>query len=190
MSDASKLVRLLGNIGKPGVIFLRAPLDPIVRELDPGAWKVVQFDSFDGRPEDCFQGTTLHLSLTDWSLPITTIASYGQRDVDALICEASISVRDSGVWVADVKGTGSFEVISARERHCHHPRDIGPPHRMTSLKSWDEILEGHGGLTVVRSYNNWLARRAITFVLLEHCPNTKIIVCPEGMCWACFYQIT
>lgn len=188
-----ELVRLLGNVGKPGIIFLRAPKDPIMRELDPGAWKVLQFAPFDGQPIDCFQSTTLHLALTDWSLPMTNSTSFGQRDVEAFICEAVISVRDAGVWVADVCGSLPIEgedcdKILPRPSNCPHSKHLKPSEQTMSLETWNEILEGHGGHTVVRSHGNWLGRRAVTFVLLQHCKEKSVVVCPKDMCWGCVRQ--
>lgn len=93
--------RLVGNIGKPGLSLLVPPTEPRVQEPAYDTWNLVNHDSFDGKLEDNFAGTSLHLSFSDYSLPIG-LGTSGQRYQEAQFVEAIISVYDRGTWVADL----------------------------------------------------------------------------------------
>src|SRR5204863_5857269 len=91
-----------GNIGKPGVVMLISPQDPMVRDMDLGRWRSATYAEFDGKAEDYFSRTWLHLSFTNYHVPMYDRDVRGGHDTQISILESVISVRDSGVWVADV----------------------------------------------------------------------------------------
>ncbi|KAH8899089.1 hypothetical protein GQ53DRAFT_817292 [Thozetella sp. PMI_491] len=190
---AFNVVRLLGNVGKSGIVLLRSPSDVMVRELDHGAWRVVSASRFDGKPLDCFGNTTLHLNLTEWSSPIMTEQTFGQRDVEASMMEAVLSIRDSGAWVADINVPlkdglhDTFERPILASSSCMHPKPSAPATRMSPIETWDQVLDHPVGLSVVQANGNWLARLAVTAVLRQHLnlAPKDITICPPGLCWAC-----
>ena len=70
LEDPSKIPQcpgirhLVGNIGKPGVALLLLAKNPDIRQPDLESWEMINHMPFDGRIEDSFGGTSLHLSLT------------------------------------------------------------------------------------------------------------------------------
>lgn len=174
------------------------------RKIDPGAWRVTSYAKFDGTPDDCFGKTTMHISLLEWTYPLITTHSYGQRDVEGVIIEAVVSVRDGGVWVADVDVVSAMQNITRLPPRAsgpgqttaagsitfspsckYHDRAATKKLGLTALDTWDEILDiSPNEYVVVRSHKNWLARLAITSVLGNKMQAGQIGVCPEDTCFS------
>ncbi|EUC46251.1 hypothetical protein COCMIDRAFT_4634 [Bipolaris oryzae ATCC 44560] len=93
--------RILGNIGKPGLNFFLPPQEPIMREIDPGSWKIDSYRSFDGTASQSFENTSMPLSFTDYHVPHFD-GARGAYDSQIYFLESIISVQDKGEWVADV----------------------------------------------------------------------------------------
>jgi hypothetical protein len=102
--------RVVGNIGRPGLAFLIPPTEPKIRTLNNESWMHINHAPFDGKVEDCFQQTTIHLGFTAYNLPLRD-DSQGDNIIDrpASLVETIISVHDRGQWVADL------DIISALE---------------------------------------------------------------------------
>jgi hypothetical protein len=100
--------RIPGNIGRAGMAMLIPPSSPQVRGIDPTKWSVVNHDSFDGKLEDNFDNTTLHLSFTGYEWPLDASRLSGSKHVEAYFLETLISVFNSGDWVADLDVLGTF----------------------------------------------------------------------------------
>ena len=81
---------IIGNIGRPGISLLVAPVDPQIRPLS-NEYNVVTHAPYDGKREDNFGGTSLQLRFTEWSMPIDF---EGSRSIDqtAHVIETVISV--------------------------------------------------------------------------------------------------
>ncbi|KAK2808292.1 hypothetical protein FQN50_004851 [Emmonsiellopsis sp. PD_5] len=189
-----ELKRILGNIGKPGVVFLVSPQAPMVRDRDLGRW-AANYSEFDGTAVDSFSRTSLHLSFTDYHVPIFENDSRGDQDSQASILEGVISVRDSGNWIADVGILGAFEegYISRlpQQSPCSHPDNSAPGRPIIAVESWDDILDNPDGVFVVKAHGNWIARLAVTAVLAEHSrtkKGIKITVVSNSVCWKCLAQ--
>ena len=171
----------------------------MVRTIDPGAWSGLSFTKFDGSAEDSFSETSLHLSLTDWRLPLMSSEAYGMIDIDAYIVEAYVSVRDAGAWIADVDISGAlhnpavvFSRMEGKSRDvCGHTTDIPPRQPALGLETWNHVLDcPQQGILVTRSHQNWVARLAILSVLAQHRKYNrfnilKINICPDNTCWQC-----
>ena len=93
--------RIIGNIGRPGLSLLVPPQQLKAPKPDFGSWNMVNHIPFDGRMEDSFAGTSLHLSFSEYQLAVN-VGTYGQRDQEACFVEAIVSVYDCGRWVADI----------------------------------------------------------------------------------------
>ncbi|KAM3075798.1 hypothetical protein ACMFMG_007925 [Clarireedia jacksonii] len=190
-----ELHRIHGNIGKPGVVMLLPPeLGLMVREIDLSRWRVFTPSKFDGQAEDCFSGTSLHLSFTKYHVPFFQNKSRGQQDASISMLESVISIRDSGAWVADVDimkaaKQGSIYLL-AHQQSCNHAKHEAPVKEMTSVGCWDDTLDYPDGSFVVKATGNWAARLAIASVLsmLPKRPAQKIVVCPKNVCWKCVMQ--
>jgi hypothetical protein len=94
--------RILGNIGKPGINFMLPPQEPMIRDQNPRSWKLDSYLPFDGTPSRSFENTSVHLSFTDYHVPIYDGTSIGAQDTQIFYLETVLSVRDKGEWVADV----------------------------------------------------------------------------------------
>jgi len=174
---------------------LISPADSLmVRDIDSSSWQVSSFLEFDGIPEDCFTGTSLHLSFTDYHIPIFQTNSRGQKDSQISIWEAVISIRDSGVWVADVDilralSDGPIYRIQP-QKECNHPKDSVPSKPLLSVGCWNDVLDHQDGRLVVKAHGNWIARLAATVLLAQNSkrPATRISICPPHVCWMCLPQ--
>lgn len=138
---------------------LVSPKDSLmVRDIDSSSWKFSNYMEFDGKPEDCFTGTSLHLSFTDYHVPFFQLDSRGQKDTQISILESFISIRDSGAWVADVDilralGKGPTYRIFP-QKSCEHPKESGPSKPLLSVECWNDVLDHQDGRLVVKAHNN------------------------------------
>lgn len=181
--------RIRGNIGRPGIAVLIPPeTTPRMRRVDSSSWQVVSHATFDGRTEDAFASSTLHLSFTDYVLPID-VGVHGFRDFEIYFLESVVSVHDRGQWVADLDILGQLDSsrLCRVDEPCPHGDEAhggvaGNP-KMTSVDHWEEILDGPDGVGVVRSANNWTARLAATALCLQMGHDTMIL--PSSFCWKC-----
>jgi hypothetical protein len=181
-----------------------APSNPMTRKPDSSSWRTADYKEFDGVAEDCFRSTSLHLSFTDYHIPLYT-GNRGVHDNQVSLIEAVVSVRDAGKWVTDLDIATIFpseDAFSRRERrlvrhldlqeHCSHDKSISLESIMVSVECWDELLDPPTGLFVVRAHKNWTARLAITTFLIQRRNETGIsfpvTVCPESVCWSCVRQ--
>ena len=91
----SPVRRIIGNVGKPGLVILMPPHAPEVRERSIGDWRVVNHAPFDGINENNFGSTSLHLTFTGYTLPID-VGKRGSLTHETHIAETVISVYDAG----------------------------------------------------------------------------------------------
>jgi len=202
--------RILGNTGHPGFSVFITPANPKAREIDPAAWRI-EPSPFDDTYVDCFKGTSLHLSFTEWRAPVIQVQAVGQREAYVNLVEAVISVRDSGRWVADVDISAALWLnpapndelrrgqpelyLSGKNAHCNHrngttedePRDNHKS--IMAIETWDQVLDVPDGVVVVRSSKNWLARLALVSVLRQHSQmlQSSIFVWPDRLCRQCVH---
>ena len=181
--------RIIGNIGRTGICMLVAPFEPKIRPLGD-AYNLVEHATYDGKREDNFKGTSLHLSFTDWTLPLEVKGAEGRTiDQEAYIVEFVISVLDSGKWVADLDILCiDFEAL-ARLRMTHpcpgHP-DGRADYDYTSLDSWEELLDGPTSVGFFRAHGNWAARLAAVSILSQKNRAHSIgLLGPDKMCLEC-----
>ena len=168
------IVRIPGNIGRPGVALLITPSDPKIRPVDTSDWMSISHAPFDGQKLDRFHGTELTLWFTDYERPIRDSRSSGEKFVTAFYIESVISVFDSGKWIADL----NVLAPSGKER-LYAPRTAPTPPttgnltnrpstlQLITLDSWLEVLEKPEGCTVVRAHGNWQARLAVVAFCLR-----------------------
>ncbi|KAI4862401.1 hypothetical protein F4820DRAFT_450971 [Hypoxylon rubiginosum] len=194
-TEHRSVTRILGNVGLPGLVIFSSVGNPKAASVDDTLWKVVNPNQFDGRPENHFGSTSMHLSFTQWERSLDMVSSQGQQDVQFTRKESVISVRESGRWIGD------FDVMAAlRSPHiytlspqapCDHAGDSQPPNqRLRSIECWDELRECQSGLVVVRVHGNWLARLAVTAYLAQRADQCgdggpRITLLPAKVCWIC-----
>jgi hypothetical protein len=196
LCQRSSVRRILGNIGKPGLTFLLPPQEPMIRDIDPNSWRVNSYHPFDGTTSRCFEGTSLHLSFTEYNVPLFD-GSRSSHDNQLSFMESIISVRDKGQWVADVDPLPLIDSTSELRRlenriACHHPTNRSQEEEIVAVDSWDELLDSPHGIFVVRAGDNWVARLALTLVayqrLRQTCTNFAVTICPAKFCWHCTQQ--
>lgn len=155
VSTANELFRILGNVNRPGVVLLNTPNeDLLVRETDPGRWRLNTCRMFNGRPEDCFGETSLHLSFTSYQAPVFLSSTSGFQDTQVSVMETVVPVQDSGTWIADVDVLGA--VSSGRNYRLtpatsnHEMSGSSPGLIPTSVGSWRDVLDLPAGTVVAR----------------------------------------
>ena len=118
--QATELRRVVGNIGRSGITFLISPPEVKTRKPDPEKWMLINHRVFDGNLEDHFQETSMHLSFTQYEIPLLTESDPRHIiDRSAVLVESLISVFEGGTWVAEVdvlKAVGVHEV-SGRSKY-------------------------------------------------------------------------
>ncbi|KAI9690167.1 MAG: hypothetical protein M1822_009128 [Bathelium mastoideum] len=188
--------RILGNIGRPGLTLLVPPQNPIQRPSDPGSWKVIGDKTFDGHPEDRFKKTSLHLSFTEYYVPLYQNTGHGQ-DSQIHFLESVISVHDSGAWIGDVNILQALQDSRVHRMgvfSCGHKSPTTYGGKMVSVESWEDILDPAEERFVIRANGNWVARLAATAILTQSLPDPSsrlgalggdIVICPNSVCWMC-----
>ncbi|KAF1846892.1 uncharacterized protein K460DRAFT_392372 [Cucurbitaria berberidis CBS 394.84] len=198
LAEKTTVRRILGNIGKPGITFLLPPKEPMIREINANSWRVDSYRPFDGTTSCSFQNTSVHLSFTEFNIPLYD-GSRSARDNQVFLQESVISVRDKGEWVADVDPLPLLQYgPDARLRAlptqvpCQHSKVANPNQEIIAVDSWNELLDRPEGLFVVRTGSNWIARLASTLVAYQRMRETSttfaITVCPPEVCWICTKQ--
>ncbi|KAK0384146.1 hypothetical protein NLU13_8235 [Sarocladium strictum] len=183
--------RIRGNVGRSGIAMLIPPAGLERPEFDLSCWNLINHEAYDGRDEDSFQSTSLHLSFTGYTLP-ADIGKQGFRDTELYYMEARITVHNHGQEVADVDILGciqSGELI--RIPPCPHPPGLVQDskaelmdHRvLTMIDNWHELLDNPSTPAVARSSGNWLGRLAL--VVVGHQLGHKMMISPDVLCWAC-----
>ena len=197
--------RIVGNIDHPGVVMLAPPQAPLVREEDPGNWRIINHHKFDGKAESCFSGTSLHLSFTRYEIPLSV--SIGAVDAEMSMVETLISTHDQKHWIADLDIIASLRCEKFFRRlqspRCTHKGSNPRPsmenaavqiervsgRRMVSISSWEELLDPPGNLGstcigVVRAFDSWHARLATMSVSVQR--RLRTVVLPtEPLCTIC-----
>jgi hypothetical protein len=179
--------RVVGNLGKTGMCLLVCPAVPQVRSVFEDI-RLVNHYPFDGKQEDCFAETSLHLSFTEWQLPID-VGSRGNRDVQASYVEAAIGLYDRSKWVADLNVLDVFNpqlcriIPECREHRSGQAMPIEKISEFVSIDCWEELLDSPTEIGVVRARGNWQARLAAAALAIQRGHETRIV--PDHVCWLC-----
>lgn len=203
-SKSTSIRRVIGNLGRAGISVLIPPADPAIREPKDDNWTQINHLNFDGKLEDSFQHTSIHLSFTGYEMPLS-IDSGGGHTIDRPACllETLVSVYDRGSWVADLDMTALLSHDDVMERpFCSCNRTAGSTSkstfqersqsiapgvsidRWTSIDNWDEFIDPpRNRVMVVRAHRNWLARLAFASVSVAQ--GYRTVVLPDSICWKC-----
>ncbi|KAH8650855.1 hypothetical protein BGZ60DRAFT_420994 [Tricladium varicosporioides] len=187
--------RITGNIGKSGIAMLIPPKN-IKKEHCDFDWRVVNHNTFDGRIDNSFQSTSLHLRFTDYILPID-VGEHGLRDFEIYFLESVVSVHDRGKWIADLdilSGLRSVRLERIVPFYCvHNLRPDSPAtelignSNLATIDNWNEILDFPNKASIVRSAGNWLGRLATVSFSVQHGHPT--IILPDRLCWDCVCEV-
>lgn len=185
LSDPSRLgactnhiQRLTGNVGMSGISLMIVPnTEPKVRALGHKI-RLVPHNVYDHNRENNFQGTSLHLSFTNWRRPFDS-DNRGTIDEPIFYVETVVSVHDRGEWVADIDIISIFDlgiILLAADCHCHG-EGAGVT---TAVDSWEEVLDRPENVAVVRAHGNWAARLAVLAVCHNQSAGDVTIVDPRA----------
>lgn len=210
------VTRLVGNIGRSGIsLLIPPPAAPLVRPLS-SSWRAVNYSPFDGKREDNFKGTTLHLSFTSNEFPLD-YGVTGIVDHQVFLVESIVSVLDAGTWVADLNVLGPLEQLAdrclrvPRPLRCNHSREILSEalSKFAIVDTWEEVLDTPPTIGLVRAHGNWCARLAAAILLsqlshdqesnsktraaCEHemsnfMPRVLVLDNRDDVCWVCVYR--
>ena len=199
------ITRIIGNIDHPGVVMLAPPQAPMIRGEEPDSWRMVNHHIFDGRAEDCFSETSLHLSFTKFEVPLSV--PVGAIDPEVSMVEALVQSYNRKKWVADL------DVIACLKHKDYFLPILLPPcvHKgatpsppleiaavqirkatdkhLVSVDSWEELLDppedlGTKNIAVVRAGNSWHARIATMSVSIQRHLRTTVLP-TEPLCTLC-----
>lgn len=171
----SSVTRIVGNVGLPGVNLLIPPAaSPLTLSLN-ASFRAVTYAPFNGRREDNFKGTTLHLSFTSHKFPLD-YGVTGIVDHQVFFVESIISIHDSGQWVADLDILEAFGISDEdrvriprrlRQKICTHPEGMLDTvlEGITSIDTWEEVLDTCPNVNIIRAHKNWPARLATAVML-------------------------
>lgn len=186
----NEIKHITGNISKPGLSLMIPPMAPKMRKVDEDKWTLVNHAAFDGRLDDSFQHTSLHISFTGYQLPMMT-AEHGYQGVEANFVETLVSVFDGHEWVADLnvlKALAMPSVSSIGEHlgRCGHKKAYDTPEfPLTSIDSWDELIDRPSNACIFRASGNWLARLSAVAVNAQQSLDTIVLEDGKKICWKC-----
>ena len=199
----TEIRHIVGNIGRHGLSMLVPPPAPRVHKLPPGTWNQLNFLRFDGKPENSFERTSIHLSFTHFQMPLPDdLRDDHIVDRPAQLVETLVSVCDGQRWVADLEVLTALEGTMVARFACKSSHGTSNPSRtckgtfdealhnvnsLVSVDNWEEFLEqSDDGTKIVRAHNNWLARLA--FVVAGVQQRRRPIILPPDICWSCFRE--
>ena len=179
--------RVVGNIGRAGLALLIPPPKSKLPVQNPESWKMINHASFDGKLEDCFPSTSLHLGFSGYEFPLW-VKNHGDRFTEAFFIESVISVHDRGRWIADIDVQSAIESPLLRllptEGCCKvKPPSTTPGFYLTSIDQWEELLDQPGQHAIVRAHHNWQARLAAAVISVKL--GNKTLVFAGDPCWKC-----
>ncbi|KIW90064.1 uncharacterized protein Z519_09495 [Cladophialophora bantiana CBS 173.52] len=183
LSDPAKIVpeygfrHIIGNIGRRGISLLVTHQDPQIRPLGDD-YRMVNHAPYDSKREDNFTGTSFHLSFTEYAQPLASQFVSNIIDQEVYFVGSVLSVRDRGNWVADLNILEvDFKAITKFNRRadctCGGQLETSSNTDITSIDSWEELLDSPSSTAIVRAHGNWPARLAAIAVLFQcghgHC---------------------
>jgi hypothetical protein len=134
----------VGNICTAGITFLISPPEVKIRHPDPQNWRAINHNEFDGRHEDYFQKTSIHLSFTEYDMSFQTEDSPRYIiDRTTVLVESLVWVYDGGAWVGEVNILKALTQKVCRCK-CKEPQinDQKVGHRRGHI-SYQEVLSEH-----------------------------------------------
>lgn len=168
----------------------------MISDLDDSDWRVCSETEFDGKPEDLFSATSMHLSFTNFYKPYIQTDSFRTQDAQIFFQEAIISVHNRGVWIGDIDILGTLSSPLKQilpPLPCTGRHDEASLRRHLSLEKWEDVIEPRPLPGVIRAHGNWLARLAIVALSIQARAArgdksliTAIGVVPSHCCICCY----
>lgn len=164
------------------------PKDPEIKSYDQiDEWYQYSHKEFDGNLDNCFVGTSLHLSFSEASQAVNVEFSGG-RDVEAYFLETLISVYDRDTWIAELDILRALrcdrlmtKFLACKKCDCN--RTLSGETGLISIDNFAEMIVPPSRPGIVRARGNWQARLAAASLCVAK--GYQIILKPEQTCWAC-----
>lgn len=184
-----EIMRIVGNVGKPGLTMMIPPSHPQVIESEHDRWHVVNHEPFDATCHDYFDKTSLHLSFTGYEHTVGSTVEHGAVDVTAQYLETLVSVYDGKRWIADLdilSALGNARVKRLRiPDSCAHDGSTLQRLRWISIDCWDELVDMTDETNIVRAHGNSLARLAAVTVATQVTTRRSLVLPPSTKCYEC-----
>ncbi|KAI3327294.1 hypothetical protein HD806DRAFT_388891 [Xylariaceae sp. AK1471] len=186
--------RVQGNVGMPGLTLIGWYTNSYELDLkkpDPNNWQIVNHHPFDGKLEDYFSGTSLHLRFTGYSQALNFGAH--NRIANGTLVEAVVSAFDQGQWVGDIDIMRALQASrylrTVHRRPGCHASTVNklPQQELIAIENWEELLSHHPSLPgVVKCHGNWQARltAASLCVQLQY----RTLLFDSHGCWDCAFE--
>jgi hypothetical protein len=194
LAPSYHIKRIVGNIGMPGISMMVAPQDPRLRELTDD-WRQIRHAKYDFKREDNFKGTTLHLSFTDWKLPLEP-SSSGTIDKDIFLVESVVAVHDGGIWVADLNllrfMPSEHHILDCTCKNEGSQATTREVNHIVSIDNWDELIDSPHNVGIFRAKGNWAARLAASSILSRKCEEKgeMFYICLSHPCFKCARRLS
>ena len=198
--------RVVGNIGRSGMAFLVSPSNLVSEKPNYASWRLINHVDYNGLIEDNFRSTSLHLGFTGYELPLDT-RDKGFFDVQCFFLETVVRAFDRGKWVADINPLTiyyrtnpwpEFKFDESRVKFCQpyckhnveQANDFSKLTPLSSVDSWNELLDVPSNTYIIKANGNWLARLAIAALESTRLTDTQrtIMVVQDRICWTCIEQ--
>jgi hypothetical protein len=95
------ITRVVGNVGKTGMVLMVAPHEPRIRKVELDEFRLVTHAPFNGKAEDSFKSTFGHLRFTEFEMAFN-VGERGAIDKDLSLVETLSQVFERERWVADI----------------------------------------------------------------------------------------
>ena len=179
--------RVFGNIGRPQMSLLIPPSSPTIAEPNPCSWRLINHHTFDGTFPNCFTSTSLHLTFTDFEMPLD-VGARGLRDRQVVLLESLVSIDDRGRNIGDLDVLSMFRNNGfSLQRVCSHPKEqtteCSGKDNVVSLDCWDEFLDLPRHIAIFRARDNWQARLGAAAASIQG--GKRILVLPTAPCLQC-----
>ncbi|CEI67429.1 unnamed protein product [Fusarium venenatum] len=190
--EAYELKRFTGNVGRSGVTLLVPPKTSMVMEREETSWRVISSSAFDGTSQNYFPKTSMHLSFTEYYVPLVQSSDVQEQSSQVFLLESVVSVYDSGRWIGDVdvlKCLASPFLIYTVDNGCNGQHANRHFRGVSSLETWDDVLDPPPGECVIRAQGCWLARLAIVTIFIEargESNGERIAILSNDTCWKCY----
>ncbi|KAK8070421.1 hypothetical protein PG997_010624 [Apiospora hydei] len=172
-----ELRRVRGNVGRPGVSLIgwfTSGLETEWRQPRMDMWRVVNHNPFQGKLEDAFNSTSLHLNITGWSREF----DFGGNNCvpNGVFMEAIVTAHDQGTWLGDInilfQESLQMNHAAGGPRCCRELGRAAYPHPVQP--------------SVVMCHGNWQAR--ITAAALSVKKGYRTLLFDGHGCWKCAFS--
>lgn len=190
--------RVFGNLGRAEMSFLIPPAEPRLNAHRIVDWQLINHCRFDSEFRNSFEGTSLHLSYTDYEMPID-LGVHGLRDKQAVLVEAIITLDDQGsprgeLDIGHLTSPPSYGVWDTcvhteaeRGQSANNDQLSDRLRSLVSIDCWDELLEFPDRKGIFRATGSWEARMAGLVASLQM--EKSVVVLTETPCLRCLADL-